>query len=285
MQSTVCAICGKSAYETVAPPPPPPARRWTDAFEHNELRKTGVTLLALLVIVAGVAYVLTRPDNAPDANPLPPPASTTTVETIPPSSDAPPSLLGGARPASGFIPGTPREVGEGLSPWETPPPIDFVTGLLLDKSLDYSVDIARIGDLLDIFPDVATLTELDPPEIQTFRGIIDAELLEATQPFAARTLSGSDDAAIGQIWLIASGGSEAGDDYLTAARERWNPDGAIDQFSPDVGVRLWLLAGDATTKVWLSDLEDDSMVLVRVAADVDPQFLTDTLRSWRRAVD
>ncbi len=284
VQSTICSICGRSAFEEVAPPPPKEKPRWTDAFENNEHRKVGSTLLALLVIAAGVVFVLTRPDPAPTANSLPPPASTTTTEPLPTSSEPPPSLVGGARPATGFLPGAPREVDEGLSPWETPPPIDFLTGLLLDETLDYTTDIARVGDLLAAFPAALTLAELDPPELLTFDGKVYVEQVETTQPFAARTLHRADGAAVGELWLVASGGTDAGDAYLATARDRWSLESAVDQYSPEVGLRLWLLGSDETTNLWDSDLENDSMVLIQAAVSVDPKLLTDALGAWRREI-
>ena len=285
VQSTICSICGKSAFEAVAPPPPRRKARWSDAFENNELRKVGTTVLALLVIAAGVAFVLTRPDPAPTANSLPPPPPTTaTVAPRPTSSEPPPSLVGGARPASGFLPGTPRDVDEGLSPWETPPPIDFLTGLLLDETIDYTADIERVAELLSVFPGELAPEKLDPPELLTFGGSIDAEQVELTQPFAARSLHRTDDTAVGELWLIASAGTEPGDAYLDAARDRWSLDAAIDQFSPDVGLRLWLLGSDESTNLWASDLEERSMVLVQAPVAVDPVILTDALRAWRRTI-
>jgi hypothetical protein len=271
-----------SALEAVAPTEAPPAPKWTDSLENNELRKLGVGVAALLVIGAGIAFVLTRPDPAPSANSLPPPASTTTVEIEPTTSEPPPSLVGGARPATGFLPGTPREVGEGLAPWETPPAIDFVTGLLLDESLDYTGDTARVAELLDAFPEEFGVAELDPPEIVTFDGPVDAEQVEATQPFAARTLTAADGTEIGQSWLVATGGSEVGDAYIAAARERWSIDDAIDQYAPEVGVRLWLLTADDTMNLWSAPLLEDSLVVVRSSTAVDPELITDLLCAWRR---
>ncbi len=271
-----------SALEAVAPAQAPPTRKWSDSLENNELRKLGVGLAAVLLIGAAVGYVVTRPDPAPSANSLPPPASTTTVEVEPTASEPPPSLVGGARPATGFLPGTPREVGEGLAPWETPPAIDFVTGLLLDERLDYTADIARVAELLDAFPDEFGVAELDPPEIVTFDGVVDAEQVESTQPFAARTLRDGDGTEIGQAWLVATGGSEVGDAYLAAARERWSTDAAIEQYAPEVGVRLWLLTADEQLNLWSAPLLDDSLVVVRSAAAVDPEAIADLLRAWRR---
>jgi hypothetical protein len=286
VQSNSCSICGKSSLDAVAAPPPPTKTRWTDAFEHNELRKVGTSLLVITVLAAGAAFVLTRPDPAPSANALPPPVSTNTVEPRPATSERPPSLVGGARPTTGFLPGVPREVDDALSPWDTPPPVDVVTGLPLDESLDYTDDITRVAELLAAFPDGFTLAPLDPPVVLTFDGGLDADQLEATQPFAARTLRRDDGStlggpALGQLWLIASGGSTAGDAYLAAARERWNLDAAVDQFSPEVGLRLWLLGADATTTLWASDLDEDSMVLLQSPASVDPAILADALDAWR----
>ncbi|MEZ5246855.1 MAG: hypothetical protein R2707_17305 [Acidimicrobiales bacterium] len=285
MQSNTCSICGKSTFDEVAAPPPAAKPRWSDSL-NNELRKVGTALFAIALLAAGTAFVLTRPDTAPSATALPPPVSTTSAVPLPTTSERPPSLVGGARPTSGFLPGVPREVAEALSPWDTPPPVDLVSGLLLDESLDYADDIARVAELLADFPDEFVLAPLDPPEILTFDGVLDADQLEATQPFAARTLqrtAGSTPGAstLGEVWLIASGGSTAGDAYLAAARERWNREAAIDLFSPEVGLRLWLLGSDGTTDLWVSDLDDDAMILVQAPTTADPAALADVLDTWR----
>jgi hypothetical protein len=282
VQSSICSICGKTAFEEVAPQAAAPERKWHDGLENNELRKLGIGVLAILMLVGGVAFILTRTDTAPTANALPPPTATTPERAEPTSSEAAPSLAGGAKPTSGFLPGAPREVSEGLSPWETPPPIDFVTGLLLDESIDYAVDIDETAELLSYFPAALSLSELDPPELLTFDGSVDAEQIESTQPFAARTLSRDDGLEVGELWLIASSGSDAGDAYLSAARARWNVDTAVEQYAPEVGVRLWLLAADATVNLWAGNLTLDSMVLVQAPIGVEPSILTDVLKAWRR---
>lgn len=280
VQSSICSICGRSALEEVAAPASATRPRWSESFEHHELRKVATGLLLVVVLAAGTAFVLTRPDSAPSANALPPPVSTTSVE--PPTTSAPPpSLVGGTRPATGFLPGVPREVDEAPSPWDSSPPVDVVTGRLLDESIDYTADIVRVAELLDAFPGALTLAPLDPPDILTFEGRLDAEQLESTQPFAARTLHRGDGSVVGELWLIASGGSEVGDAYLAAARARWNLDAAVDQFTPEAGLRLWLLGADATTNLWAGDLDDDSMILLQSPVTVDPTTLTDVLKAWR----
>lgn len=283
VSSTICSICGKTAFEEVAAPVVMEKRSWRDSFENGELRKLGIGLLVLTVLVTGIAFVLTRPDPTTVATALPPPVSTTSTAPSAPPDEAAPSVSGGVKPASGFTPGAPREVGEGLSPWETPPPVNFVTGLLLDESLDFSADIERVDALLDDFPPLLTLALLEPPELLTFTGVLDAEQVETTQPFAARTISRDDGLEVGELWLIASGGSAAGDDYLAAARNRWDVDAAVDQFAPEVGVRLYLLGADDTTHLWASDVEDNSIVLIQAPAAMDPQLLVDALRAWRRS--
>ena len=82
--------------------------------------------------------------------------------------------------------------------------------------------------------------------------------------------------------MIASSGSDAGDAYLSAARARWNVDTAVEQYAPEVGVRLWLLAADATVNLWAGNLTLDSMVLVQAPIGVEPSILTDVLKAWRR---
>jgi hypothetical protein len=282
VQSTICTICGKSAFAEVAAPPAPEKQKWTDTLKNNELKKVGFGVLALLVLIAGVAFVLTRPESTATATALPPPASTTTAKPTSTPTEAAPSVVGGVKPATGFVPGAPREVGEGLSPWETPLPVDFVTGLLLDESLDFATDIDRVGELLRAFPPVLTLAPLDPPELLTLDGTLDAEQIETTQPFAARTLTRNEGEAVGELWLIASGGSTPGNAYLAAARNRWNSEAALDNHSPEVGVRLWLLGADTTKNLWVGDLKNDSMVVIQAPLSVHPSVLTDVLKAWRR---
>ena len=282
VQSHRCSICGRSTTDPVDVPTATPAVHGSDGALRRELRKVGVGLLVIVGVSAAAAFVLTRPNAAPSATALPPPVSTTTVEPRPTTSEPPPSLVGGARPTTGFVPGVPREVPAELSPWDSAPPVDLVTGRLLDETIDYGVDIARVADLLAAVPAAYSLAPLDPPELTTFGGRLDADRLEATQPFAARTLRGPDDAALGSLWLIASGGSATGDAYLAAARARWGVDAAVDRFAPEVGLRVWLLGSDATDNLWGGDLFEDSMVLVRAPVAVDPVLLTDLLDAWRR---
>ena len=124
-----------------------------------------------------------------------------------------------------------------------------------------------------------------PPVLLTFDGPVDVATLEASQPFAARTIrSEQDKVIVGELWLIASAGSEAGDAYLAAARSRWDLSAAVDQFSPEVGVRLWRLGGDDMTDVWAADLEDKSMVIVQAPVSVAPSVLTNSLSAWRRSI-
>ncbi len=285
MQSTICTICGKSSFEEVAAPIEARREKWWTTLENNELRKLGVTVVILTFVVGAMAFVLTRPDPVPIATELPPPASTTpTTPTSEPSGQAP-SIAGGIRPSSLVVPGVPREVGEGLSPWQSPPPIDFITGQWLDEDLDFSDDIARVDELLAVFPAPWALEKLDPPQLLTFDGVIDIATIETSQPFAARTIRrAQDDLDVGELWLIASSGTEAGDAYLAAARARWDLAAAVDQFSPEVGGRLWRLGGDDSINLWASDVDRSSMVIIQAPVSVAPIVLTDSLKAWRRAI-
>lgn len=283
--SSVCAICGRSADEEVAPRVEKSKPKWTDGFEHDEHRKVGVALLVVLVIGAVAAFLLTRDEPAPTATSLPPPASTTTTSMPPPVADAPPSLGGGARPATGFVPGAPREVGEGLAPWETPPPIDFVGGGLLDERAEHDADIARVQTVLDAVPDPWGVLPLDPPELVTLDGTVDLELVETTQPFAARTLVDPADHPVATLWLIASSGSDDGDAYLSAARTRWDTAAALEQFAPELGVRLSLLARGDTVDVWATALDVRSLVLLQTPTGSDPAAIATLVRDWRAAID
>ncbi|MEQ8841594.1 MAG: hypothetical protein RIB98_11480 [Acidimicrobiales bacterium] len=283
VQTSVCSICGKSTFDAVIAPPPAPKRSRAEFFAHEEVRQVAVGAVVILALVAAIGFALNRSDPAPHANPLPPPASTTTVAPRPTTSEPAPSVAGGARPASGFVPGAPREVGQGLSPWESPPPLDLVGGGLLDPSLDFTTDIGRVDELLTAFPGQFTLASLDPPQLATFGGAVDIELIETTQPFAVRTLILADGTAAGELWLIASSGSPAGDDYLAAARARWDTGTALSQYAPDVGLRLWLLATDDTTNLWVGDVDTRAMIVVRAPLDLTPSALTEVLAPWQRA--
>ena len=108
-------------------------------------------------------------------------------------------------------------------------------------------------------------------------------MVEASQPFAARTLlRPADGVPVGELWLIASAGSDDGNEYLAAANARWDINAAIDQFSPDVGIRLWRLAADTEINLWASNLIDDALVVIQAPLEVEPQVLTNALEAWRR---
>jgi hypothetical protein len=129
------------------------------------------------------------------------------------------------------------------------------------------------------------LARLDPTEILTLGGIVDALQVEATQPFAARTIVRQQDGQeLGEIWLVASAGTEVGDAYLEAARTRWNVDTATEQFAPEVGVRLWLLGGNDDLNLWAADLEAGSIIAVQAPTSVAPGAFTDVLQAWRRGL-
>ena len=260
-------------------------QKWWTKLENGELRKVGTTCVLLVLFAGATFFVLSRPDAETVANELPPPASTTTAPpSLEPRGQAP-SIAEGAQPGVAVAPGAPREVGAGLSPWQTTPPIDFVSGLLLDDNLDYSSDIARVEELLTSFPEIFVLDRLDPPELLTFVGPLDVETLETSQPIAARTIRRERDGlAVGELWLIASFGTEVGDAYLAAARTRWDSGAAVDQFSTEVGVRLWLLGGDDETNLWASDLDDRSMAIIQAPVGLDPTGLTDAVGAWRKAI-
>jgi hypothetical protein len=285
VQSSICWICGRSSRDEVEAPAQEVRQKWWTKLESGELRKVGTTCVLLVLFAGTTFFVLSRPDAETVANELPPPASTTTAPpSLEPRGQAP-SIAEGAQPGVAVAPGAPREVGTGLSPWQTTPPIDFVSGLLLDDNLDYSSDIARVKELLTSFPEIFGLDMLDPPELLTFIGPIDVETLETSQPFAARTIRRERDGlAVGELWLIASSGTEVGDAYLAAARARWDSGAAIDQFSTEVGVRLWLLGADDETNLWASDLDDRSMAIIQAPAGLDPTALTDAIGAWRKAI-
>jgi hypothetical protein len=287
VQSSICSICGKTSFEEVAAKADPgQAPKWWQKLENNELQKVGGVTAALLLIAIVVGYALTRPEAETVATELPPPASTSTTTTLPRIADdvRAPSVAGGLRPIDGLVtPGASREVGDTLRPWETPPAINFITALLLDEELDFTADIARVHALYATFPPAFSLAALDPPEILTLSGVVDALQVEETQPFAARTIVGAvDGQELGEIWLVASAGTDAGDDYLAAARARWDIDTATEQFAPEVGVRLWLLGSNVDVNLWATDLESGSIIVIQAPTNVAPLTLTNALQAWRR---
>ncbi|MDW3220377.1 MAG: hypothetical protein R8F63_17345 [Acidimicrobiales bacterium] len=286
VQSTICTICGKSAFEEVAAPTVREREKWWKTLENGEIRKVATTVAVVLAIAGVVAFILTRPEAEVTATELPPPDpnAVDVPDPEPKAPDAPPAADAVTRPNDLIAPGTSREVADGLSPWETLPPVDFVTGEFLDEDIDYGPDIDRVDELLSLFTGGLALAPLDPPEIVTFDGALDVEMLETTQPFAARTVTTGDDQDVGELWLIASSGSEEGDAYLASARDRWNIEAAVDSYAPAAGVRLWKLgSGDGLT-VWATDLEQDSLLVIQAPSLVPPEIITNTLRAWRRAI-
>ncbi|GJM37466.1 MAG: hypothetical protein DHS20C19_08330 [Acidimicrobiales bacterium] len=286
VQSTICTICGRSAFEEVAAPIVREREKWWTTLENGEIRKVATTVVVALAIAGVVAFILTRPEAEVTATELPPPDPNAVdiADPEPKAPDAPPAADAVTRPNDLVTPGAPREVSEGLSPWETLPPIDFVTGEFLDEDIDYGADIDRVDELLLFFPASLEIAPLDPPEILTFDGSLDVEMLETTQPFAARTVTRDDGLEVGELWLIASSGSDVGDAYLASARERWDIAAAVDSYAPAAGVRLWQLgSGDGLT-LWATDLEQDSMLVIQAPSLLSPEIVTDTLRAWRRAI-
>jgi hypothetical protein len=101
--------------------------------------------------------------------------------------------------------------------------------------------------LYGAFPPAFSLAALDPPEILTLGGVVDALRVEETQPFAARTIVRTQD---GQ----------------------------------ELGVRLWLLGGNEDLNLWATDLEARSIVAFQAPANVAPSAFTDVLQAWRRGL-
>lgn len=280
---SICTICGKSAFEEVVAPPPRVRRKWWQTIDPRTARRQALVLSGIVAFAAVTTYLLTREDPPPDPAALPAPDETSlTTSTTSPPGEAP-SIDRGDRGPTPTLPdlgGVDRDVGGGLSPWEEAPPVHFVTGNLLPERDDYTVDIARVQEILAAFPAAFSLDPLEDPELLTFGGPIDLAVTEATQPFAARTMA-SRTGAIGELWLIASGGSSDGDTYLAAARARWDTDIAVEQFAPTPGVRLWKLGEDATNQMWVTELTADSLALVQVPVGVPPTSLAAAIEAWR----
>lgn len=281
--SPICSICGKRGDEEVAAPPRRVQEAWWKQSPEVRTSIRAAAVIAITVAVVG-AWWLSRGAGPPDPAALPPPASTTTVAVIETTGQAPTVQGAPAAVDPVAVVQADRQVDEGLAPWETAPVLDLVTGLPLDEDLDHTADIARVGELLARFPYESGLAPLEPPRLRTLAGEIDLAPVEASQPFAARSLRGADGTELGELWLIASGGTEPGDAYLTAARDRWGEARALDRFAADVGVRIWRLAGDETRTLWAGELEAASLVLVQAPAALDPRVLTDALEAWREAV-
>ena len=284
---TICTICGKSAYEEVTAPPPRERERWWAKVDKRSARRQGIVIGGLVLFTAITGYLLTRPAAAPDPTALPAPEETSLTTSTTTPGRAPSVDRGNSSPTPTVAlgeSGVGRAVGDGLSPWDEAPPIHFVTGELLSERDDYTADIALVAQLLDAFPPPFTLEPLASNELVTFGGVIDLEVTEATQPFAARRLAGRTD-AIGELWLIASAGSADGEAYLAAARGRWDVAAAVEQYAPSPGLRLWKLGEDASTQMWVTALTEDSLAIVQVPVGVEPTALATAVESWRDNLD
>ncbi|MEZ5166116.1 MAG: hypothetical protein R2695_06365 [Acidimicrobiales bacterium] len=247
-----------------------------------------MAIAGLLIAGITLTLVLTRADPGPDAAPLPPPASfvpspIVTADGRPPSIDGP-----GTTEVDVVTPGAPREVGNGLAPWQTAPPVDIVTGEPLDPRLDFGADIAATRRRVEAFARDSGRWSITVPvdaEITTPTGTTDRELAEQTQPFAARRLADDAGTGIGDVWVLASGGSDAGDRYLAEARRRWSPTKAIETHSPSVGLRLSLIYENEAHRIWVVDLDGDSILVFDMPATTDVTTLADVTAAWRAAID
>lgn len=283
VQSAICAICGKSVIEEVVETPPAPRQKWWQKLDPKETKRQALVLGGLVILVGAAVYIITRQDPPPNANALPAPVetSTSTTSTTP---GRPPTLDGGSSGGgdgvTGIAPGIDRDVGVGGSPWDEVPPVNFVTGRHLVPDLDFTADIARVAEVLAAFPETLRLEPLDRTEIMTFGGPVDIVETETSQPFAARTVS-SGLGPLGQVWIIASSGTRDGDAYLAAARSRWDPARAIEQYAPEPGLRMWKLGQDDQTQVWVTDLDDAAIVVLQAPVAVDPEALRTIIVAWQ----
>ena len=263
--------------------PPPARQRWWQRIDPRQAGRQVLITAGGVLLVGAAVYLVTRTDAPPDPDALPDPVTSAASTTSTTPGRAPTVQAdrgGGDREVTGIAPGIDREVVPAPSPWEEAPPVNFVTGRHLSPDLDFTADIARVAEILAAFPAPLQLEPLDGPEIMTFGGPIDIGETEASQPFAARTVS-TGLGRLGEVWVIASSGSEDGNAYLAAARSRWDPARAIDQYAPEPGLRMWKLGEDDRTQIWVTDLEDMSIVVLQAPVRVEPETLRAIIVEWR----
>jgi len=272
LQGSICAICGKSmheAVEVVDAPPPPSA--WATDFDTRRLAVMGATIGVLLIVAAGAWFILSRPAAAPAPNALPPPSPTTIRVDVESPTVGRPEAPSDPIPAATIEvgQGAERTIGGGSSPWEAPVPIDILTGEPLADG-DYQAGINEVARLLE-----RGSSEFDfaaPTLLATASGV-DFATAEADQPFGARGVS-LDGIPVADLWLFAAPRGDEGPSsaYVAAATAQWPVEAATQQYSPQVGVRIHLVADDGLIAVWVSHLPN-RLLVVWVESDASPATL------------
>ncbi|MDG2025530.1 MAG: hypothetical protein P8J50_00295 [Acidimicrobiales bacterium] len=120
MESTICGICGKSAFEDVAAPVIRERQKsWTTLVEQGDPKKVSIVFGLLLPVAVAAVFVLTRPDATVTTTELPPPDpdAVPVREHVEPQDSAPPSVDSANREGDIITPRAPREVTDTLRAW------------------------------------------------------------------------------------------------------------------------------------------------------------------------
>ena len=161
-----------------------------------------------------------------------------------------------------------RAVG-GASPWDAPVPVDVLTGNLL-PDVDYTAGIEAVAVILAT--GVAPF-ELGDPTLLANANDVEFSDAEQTQPFAARGVS-LDGAPVADLWLFAAPNDDTDPSsaYVETAIAAWPVDAAIQQYSPEVGVRVWQVADDGEVAVWV-EARPRRLVVLWTDSTTDPAIL------------
>ncbi len=244
--------------EPVEQAPPPSA--WATDLDTRRLVIMGTTIGVLLIVALGGWFLLNRPEPAPTPNALPAPSPTTIrVDVESPTvgrPDSPSDVV--PDPTIDVETGAERTIGDGASPWEASIPVDILTGELLADG-DYQPGIDEVARLLDRG---VTGFELGEPALLASASGIDFATAEADQPFGARGV-GFTGEQLADLWLFAAPAGDQGPSsaYLEAATAQWPVETATEQFSPRVGLRIYLVADDGEIAVWVAHLSNRLVVL------------------------
>ena len=276
ISTPICPICGKSIHDEVEVEDLDPVKR-TMATEDRR-RVIGFATFVFVAIIASVGAYVVLNRETPEATPTLLAAPTETTSTIRTEGDAPTVTRpdGPVEPLPTFETGAEREVGTGANPWRGAVPRNVLNGDLLPDA-DYGPGIDAVAAMLADTPDGWTFAAAVTLELHG----VAVEAAETSQPFAARSIV-DENGDLGEIWIFARGPSttDASAALLADAQAKWPVDLATETFSPEVGVRIHLLADNGSQAIWL-DERDDALVVFVVASGTDPGRVGALAAAWR----
>ncbi|MEM8706007.1 MAG: hypothetical protein AAGE98_06085 [Actinomycetota bacterium] len=277
LSSDVCSICGKGVHEAVTVAPAAQRTRELSDEAKRQIRGFGVFVAVAAVIGVATLYVMSREEVEPTPTALALPATTTTVETAVeettvvtrPDADVAPL------PTLPVTDSAERDIGGAVNPWNGAPPLDVLTGDLLENT-DYEPGMRRVAEVL---ADEPVGFVLGDPRTGEWNGV-DLAAAETAQPFAARGVS-DETGPVTDLWVFARGSAsnDGSAVYFADARERWPIDDPLESYSPRPGIRIHRLADDGDVSVWV-DLRDTWMVVYRPPIGVDPALLGAISETW-----